>query len=85
LISREEFETIMKRYADVKGMTANEKGDLARFADAAQISGWARSNIEWAIGYGLISGKENDLLDPQGNATRAEAAAILQRFFGKIK
>lgn len=85
LISREEFATIMKRYADVKGMTANEKGDLARFADAAQISGWARSNIEWAIGYGLISGKENDRLDPQGNATRAEAAAILQRFFGKIK
>ncbi len=85
LISREEIAAIMKRYADFKGMTTNKKGELTRFADSGQITGWARSNMEWAIGYGLISGKDNDHLDSRGNVTRAEAAAILQRFFEKIR
>ena len=34
----------------------------------------------WANGSGLINGKSGGILDPQGHATRAEAAAILMRF-----
>lgn len=85
LITREEIAVIMKNYADFKGITTNEKHDLTRFADAAQVAGWAKSNMEWALGYGLFLGKENDCLDSKCNATRAEVAAILQRFFKKIK
>lgn len=85
LITREEIATIMKVYAEFKGITTDERVDLARFTDAKEISGWARSNMEWAIGYGLIFGKGNGRLDSQGNVTRAEAATILQSFFEKIK
>ncbi len=85
LITREEIAVIMKNYADFKGITTNEKHDLTRFADAAQVAGWAKSNMEWALAYGLFLGKGNDRIDSMCNATRAEVAAILQRFFEKIK
>ncbi|MDO4562770.1 MAG: MBG domain-containing protein [Clostridia bacterium] len=81
-ITREQVAAIMRRYASCKGIETNAKGDLTQFADADDISDWAYADMEWAVGAGLISGKENNRLDPQGNATRAEAAAILQRFFG---
>ena len=83
LISREEMAVIMNRYAEYKGADTGVSGDLTRFADQAQISDWAREDIAWAVGYGLLSGKENNLLDPQGNTTRAETAAILNRFLEK--
>lgn len=83
LISREEMAAIMNRYATYKGIDTSAKGDLTQFTDADQIADWARGNMEWAVGYGLLSGKDNNQLDPQGNTTRAEAAAILQRFFEK--
>ena len=73
----------MNRYAEYKGADTGVSGDLTRFADQAQISDWAREDIAWAVGYGLLSGKENNLLDPQGNTTRAETAAILNRFLEK--
>ena len=70
----------MERYADFKGADTTQTGDLSQFTDEADISDWARDNISWAVGAGLISGKGNGILDPLGNATRAEVAAILQRF-----
>lgn len=82
-ISREEIAAIMNRYADYKGADTGVSGDLTRFADQAQIADWARENVAWAVGYGLLSGKDNNLLDPQGHTTRAETAAILNRFLKK--
>lgn len=83
LISREEAAAIMKRYASYKGTGADAKADLTKFSDEKQIADWARSSLEWAVGYGLITGKENGVIDPQSNITRAEAAALLQRYFVK--
>ncbi|MDD4239130.1 MAG: S-layer homology domain-containing protein, partial [Desulfotomaculaceae bacterium] len=54
--------------------------DTAQFANTAEVSGWAADAIEWAVGAGLITGKGAGILDLQGNATRAQVAAILQRF-----
>lgn len=82
-ISREEMAVIMSRYADYKGADVSVKGDLTRFADQAQIADWARENVAWAVGYGLLSGKGNNLLDPQGHTTRAETTALLNRFLKK--
>ena len=79
-ITREQIAAILERYADYKGIATDEAGSLSRFTDAAQISGWALGNVQWAVGVGLIKGHEDGSLDPQGNTTRAEAAAILQRF-----
>ena len=84
-ITREEMAAIMNRYADYKGADTNARGDLMKFTDQAQIADWARENFAWAVGYGLLSGKENNLLAPKGFTTRAEAAAILNRFLEKNK
>lgn len=83
MITREQFAAVMQRYANYKGYPADETGDLSQLIDAGQISDWARENVSWAVGAGLIVGRDNGALDPQGSATRAEAAAILQRFIEK--
>ena len=79
-ISREQIAAIMERYADFKGIATDEEGDLTQFADASRISDWAIGNVQWAVGAGLISGRDDGTVDPLGNATRAEVAAILHRF-----
>ena len=74
---------IINRYADYKGVDTSVRGDLMKFSDQSRIADWARENVAWAVGYGLLSGREDNLLDPQGNTTRAETAAILNRFIEK--
>lgn len=83
LVSREEIAAIMQRYVDFKGMDTTAKADLSKFTDHAAVSEWAKGNVQWAVGSGLISGEDNNRIDPLGSATRAETAAILQRFLEK--
>ena len=83
LITREEFAAVMERYADYKGIATDEQGDLTQFIDETEVSDWARANVEWAVGSGLITGTDEGRIDPQGNTTRAEAATILQRFLDR--
>ena len=82
LISREEMAAVINRYADYKGISGTA-GDLSKFADESLVAGWARDNVEWAVGSGLISGTDENRLNPQGNTTRAETAVILQRLLEK--
>ncbi|MDD6484461.1 MAG: S-layer homology domain-containing protein [Clostridiales bacterium] len=79
-VTREQIAAILYRYAEFKGISTKEIGDLSQFTDAESISKWAQNDVGWAIGKGLLTGKGNGVLDPNGNATRAEVAAILQRF-----
>ena len=83
LITREQIAVIMQRYAQYKGIVADESDDLSQFADAGDVSDWALGSMQWAVGTGLISGKDIGSLAPQDNTTRAEAAAILMRFLEK--
>ena len=53
--------------------------NLTQFTDASDISAWAVSAMQWAVGQGLIQGS-NGQLHPQANASRAEVATILMRF-----
>lgn len=80
LISREEIAAIMQRYAEYRKMDTTAKADLTAFADAHLVSEWARENVEWAVGSGVISGRDDNRIDPSESATRAETAAVLQRF-----
>ena len=82
-ITREEITAVMSRYADYKNINTDSRGDLTVFADADTISAWAKENVSWAVGTGLISGKGDNILDPLGSITRAETAAILCRFSEK--
>lgn len=75
-ITREQLALILYRYAE-----ANEaKGDLTAFIDGDSVSDWAVEAMGWAVGQGIMTGKSGKRLDPQGTATRAEVAAVLQRF-----
>ena len=77
-ISREQLATILYRYMAKQGVQA-EQGDLSAFADGGAVSPWAQEAMGYAVGAGLMTGKEGGVLDPQGTATRAEVAVVLQR------
>ncbi|WP_162613988.1 S-layer homology domain-containing protein [Flavonifractor sp. An10] len=82
-VTREQLAAFFYRYAKYKGYDTAVTGSLDRFTDKGDISAWAKDAVAWAVGYGLIGGKDNNMLDPQGEATRAEFAAMLQRFCQK--
>lgn len=75
-ITREQFVTILYRHAAYKGLQTTASASLSAFADAASVSGWAVDAVRWAVGSGLMNGK-NGRIDPAGLTTRAEAAALL--------
>ena len=84
-ITREQLTAIFYRYADYKGYKLTVTGNLDKFEDADKITDYANTVMQWAVGNGLIKGKTETLLDPQGTATRAEIAAMLHRFVEKAK
>ena len=84
-ITREQLTAIFYRYADYKGYKLTVTGNLDKFEDADKITDYAKMVMQWAVGNGLIKGKSENLLDPQGTATRAEISAMLHRFIEKAK
>ena len=85
-ITREDMVVIMYRYCKYKGIATNGRAALSRFPDAGQVSGYAKEAVQWAVANGIINGRSNTgMLDPKGNASRVETAAIIQRFMTKIK
>ena len=83
-ITREQMAAILYRYAQYKEYDVSGSADLSAFTDAASISDYAVSALQWAVDAGLINGKGNGILDPKGSATRAEVSAILSRFCENI-
>ncbi len=85
-ITREQLASILYRYAEFKKYDLNKTTSLEKFADGKETSDYAKNAISWAVGNGLLAGKGDSVLDPTGEATRAEVATILMRFddkFGK--
>ena len=80
-ITREQMAAILYNYAQWKGYDVSSRADLSRYSD--QPSEWAEDVMQWAVAEGLISGTSATTLDPQGHATRAQVASILQRFLTK--
>ena len=83
-ITREQMVMILMRYSAYKGIDTSRRADLSQFTDSAQISAEATEAMSWAYAEGLINGKGNGILDPQGQSTRAEVAAIVSRFCQKF-
>ena len=80
-ITREQMAAILYRYAQYKGYNTSVGGmSLAEYTDADQISSYATTAMQWANENGLITGRTDTTLVPQGTATRAEVATILMRF-----
>ncbi len=82
-ITREQLAAILMNYAQYKGQDVSARATLDTYNDAAAISSWANDVMSWAVAEGLISGVTADTLQPQGAATRAQVAAILQRFLSE--
>ncbi len=76
-ITREQLVTIMYRLAKLENSeTTGYRSQLGSFSDRESVSEWAYDAIGWAVNAGIINGKDNNILDPRGNATRAESAKI---------
>ena len=84
-VTREQFAAILWRYAQSKGYDVSASADLTGFLDYGQISEYALPALQWAVGAGVMSGRGDGILAPQGTATRAEAAAMLMRFVENVK
>lgn len=82
IVTREQIAAILNRYADYKNYDTDIEGDLSEFYDSDEISQWAEDNMKWAVGSGIFSGYENNILNPHGFITRAEAASVIYRFYG---
>ena len=78
LITREQMAAMLYNYADMLGLDTSARANLSRYSD--QPSAWASDVMSWANAEGLINGTSATTLDPQGTATRAQVAAMLERF-----
>lgn len=85
-INREQMAVMMYRYAQYKGYDTSASADFSKFNDAVYVNDFAKDAMSWAVGTGIITGKDNETrLDPQGSATRAECATIIMRFMEYYK
>ena len=82
-ITREQLAAILYNYAEYKGIDTSARADLSDYSDAESVSDWAEDVLSWAVDEGLVNGMTDTTLVPQGNATRAQVAAISQRFLSK--
>jgi hypothetical protein len=77
-ITREQMATILYRYAQKTGNDTDfggNLGEVTKFPDATQVSGWATQAMGWATVKDIINGSGGKL-DPKGKATRAQVAQI---------
>lgn len=79
-ITREQLAAILMNYANYKHENTSARADLSKYSDVGKISSWANDVMAWAVSKGYISGMTATTLAPQGSATRAQVAAILQRY-----
>lgn len=78
-VTREQMAVFFLRFFEKMGIDTSElwKKDASAFADDESISDWATDAVYEIQKIGLIQGKENNLFDPKGTATRAEGATVL--------
>ena len=84
-ITREQFATMLYNYAK-----ANDEGFVGDWyffleaSDAKSISTWADEAMHWCVMKGILTGYENGALKPTGLLTRAETAAMFERYYKTI-
>ncbi|TCO56313.1 alpha amylase N-terminal ig-like domain-containing protein [Caldanaerobacter subterraneus] len=82
-ITREEMAAVIMRvYSKLTGYKEENIGNTT-FGDNNKISQWARNVVANAVKLGIVKGYEDNTFKPKGNATKAEAAAMLYRILEK--
>ena len=84
-VTREQLAAILYRYAQYKKHDVSGANSLDGYTDAQSVSSYAVPALQWANAAGVVTGKSGSKLDPKGNATRAEVAAMLMRFCENVK
>ena len=74
-LAREQLAVMLWRYAGSPTVAP-----LSGYSDLDNISDWAEMAMAWAVRNGMIAGMDGNMLNPGGQATRAQVATILMRF-----
>ena len=74
-ITREQLAAMLYRYCGSPAAS----GSLSTYADAASVSAFASDAMQWCVNNGIINGMDG-LLNPQGQATRAQVSAMFARY-----
>lgn len=80
-ITREQLAAMLYRYAGEPDGAA----DLSAYTDTGSVSAYAEKAVQWCVKNGILTGKTSSTLAPKATATRAECAAMLQRFASLTK
>lgn len=84
-ITREQLAAILYRYAEYNDYDVSGRDDLSEFTDRSSISSYALDAMRWAVDEGLITGITDTTIEPQGTATRAQAATMFMRFMSTVR
>lgn len=79
-ITREQLVTMLFNFANLCGLDISARADVNGMVNADVVSDWATEAVQWAVAEGILKGVDNIDLAPQGLATRAQAAAFMQRY-----
>ncbi len=83
-VLRQDLAGMLRNYAKYKKKNVSVTTDLSKYSDYKKIETYAIDSMKWAVGSGVITGNANGTLAPKGNATRAEAAAMIQKYCQKV-
>lgn len=86
-VTREQFATILYRYAQFQGKDVSARADFSGFEDGHLVSRWARDGVSWAVAKGLLQGYREYgklYLRPVQDALRCHGAALIVRFHDNI-
>ena len=82
-LTREQLAVMLYNYAKYEG-NCDVKANVSvlnNYSDGKSVSGWAKTAMAWAVSSGIMTGDGN-CLNPQGTATRAQVATMVDRFGG---
>lgn len=82
-ITRQEMAVLLYQYANFRGYNITNTTNLDKYNDVSAISKWAQTAMKWTNANGIINGK-GTILDPKGNATRAEVAQMIKSLHEKF-
>ncbi len=84
-VTREQMAAILYRYAQSTGTDTGASADISLFEDRNMVNDYAVAPLSWANAVNLINGVTETLLDPLGNASRGQTAAIIMRYEQQIQ
>ena len=79
-VSLEQLAVMFRNYANYRGYDLTAVDDLSGYADAGEVTEWAKESVRWAADRGMMNGGSSTVLNPAGIVTRARAAFMLCRF-----